>query len=188
MWTIILLFICLTPGIVFRAPVKKPFQGVSPKILVAVIHALIFVVILNFFKMEEPFQTTGSVSTPEIRAIEQSIASIQSTIDSSTAGVASATANLGSATATVANLQSLLSTVQSQITTANNNISTNMAHLRTAQNNVASAQSVVTNLQASYTSNIQLGSSLTGSANFIQNQLTAANRTLITNNNIIIYH
>jgi hypothetical protein len=59
MWKLLLLFVVLTPGILFTVPVKKGFRGVSPTILVAAVHALIFVVIVNLFRVSEGFQTTN---------------------------------------------------------------------------------------------------------------------------------
>ena len=66
MWKLILLFVVLTPGIAFTVPIKKMFRGVSPNLLVAAVHALIFGVIVNVFRVTEGFQDTfdwGALTT-----------------------------------------------------------------------------------------------------------------------------
>jgi hypothetical protein len=73
MWQFIILFILLTPGILFTIPLyaKNGFGRVGIKILTAILHGLVFVTAANFFILEgmngEGFQDTtrcGLFGTP----------------------------------------------------------------------------------------------------------------------------
>lgn len=81
MWKLILLFVVLTPGIAFTAPIKKGFRGVSPTLLVAAIHALIFVVILNFFRVSEGYQDTPMSIIDQLESIKKQLKEEESRIN-----------------------------------------------------------------------------------------------------------
>ena len=81
MWKLILLFVALTPGIAFTAPVKKAFRGVSPKVLIAAVHALIFIVILNFFRVSEGYQNTPMSIIDQLESIKKQLKEEESRIN-----------------------------------------------------------------------------------------------------------
>jgi len=72
MWQWILLFIVLTPGVLFTIPPygKKFVKGVSGKVVTAVLHGLVFVAAARFFMLcKEAFQGNSSSEGSAVQKI-----------------------------------------------------------------------------------------------------------------------
>ena len=66
MWKVILLFVLLSPGVLFTLPPvgKKIWMSGKMSVLSVCVHALLFVLAMRFLKLSEGFQQTGILGTP----------------------------------------------------------------------------------------------------------------------------
>ena len=65
MWKVILLFVLLSPGVLFTLPPvgKKIWMSGKMSVLSVFVHALLFVLAMRFLKVSEGFQQTGILGT-----------------------------------------------------------------------------------------------------------------------------
>ena len=117
MWLVLLvLFAALSPGVLFTIPAMGKKMG--GKVVIAVMHAILFVVIVNLLDLTEGFQVISKKAVVSKPTPEQSLARAETNMKSRRTQLDNATKKVAELTQQISSFDSQLATTQQELVAA----------------------------------------------------------------------